>query len=44
LEVWIKMQVVAFPFLNVLDVVLAYCVFGQPALRNFKVKIATAVT
>ena len=44
MEVWIKMQVVAFPFLNVLDVVLAYCVFGQPALRNFKVKIATAVT
>jgi len=44
LEVWLKMQVVVFPFLNVLDVVLAYCVFGQPALRNLKVKIATALT
>jgi len=43
-EVWLKMQVVAFPFLNVLDVVLACCVFGQPALKNLKVKIATAVT
>jgi len=44
LEVWIKMQVVAFSFLNMLDMVLTYCVFGQPAPKNLKVKIATAVT
>jgi hypothetical protein len=43
LEVWIKMQVVAFPVLNVLDMVLAYRVFGQSALKNLRVKIATAV-